>query len=297
MTIPKHLLEKIDPLNNLPTLPVIASSLMAKINDPFSSAKDISDIITNDTSLSAKLLRLANSAFYGMPRTVSNIQEAVVLLGYQVINTLVLSLTVFDLFPDTRHAVLFDRKAFWKHCVLTGGIAKYIATKACPRSVDPNDAFCAGLLHDIGKIVMEQYLHEDLFNALIYSINSRISAFESEQTVLGYTHYHVSELLIQNWNLPDQLFYPIVFHHSPQTMDILDKKINEHAFLNTWICHLADYLSYSEQLTPRKKNEIRIAPSLSQKGIEILGLEDTWDSLPKKLEKLGLKNAAKMIDI
>jgi HD-like signal output (HDOD) protein len=287
MTIPKQLIKKIEALNNLPTLPSIVSSLMAKIRDPLSSASDMAEIILHDLSLSAKLLRLANSTFYGIPRSIANVQDAVVLLGYQVIYTLVLSLSVFDLFPDNRRSPLFDRKAFWKHCVLTGAIAQEIAKKSKIPGLDLNDAFCAGLLHDIGKIVMEQYLHDDMVKTLIYSRNMEIPSFEAEQRVLGFTHYHVSELLIQNWNLPDQLFYPIIFHNQPDTMDILETKISKQSFVNTWICHTADFLSYDEQINPKKKNELRIRPTFNIKALEILGIKKKWEELVEEMNGIG----------
>ena len=124
-----ELRERIKGITNLPTLPQVASRLMAVINNPATSSSDVAFIVGQDLSLSAKVLRLANSAFYGMPRSITNINNAVVILGLRVINTMVLSLTVFDMFPGDRKSALFNRQAFWRHSLGCGVIAKMMAAR------------------------------------------------------------------------------------------------------------------------------------------------------------------------
>jgi HD-like signal output (HDOD) protein len=234
-------------------------------------------------SLSAKILRLSNSAFYGMPRKITNINEAIVILGFKVINTMVLSLTVFDMFPDNKKSLTFDRKSFWKHSIMCGLLSKLIAEKNSRKDLNPEDAFCAGLLHDIGKIVMEQYLHDDLQKSLQYGHKNKRSFYQSETDMLGYTHSDVAEWLLSRWNLPEVLYYPIIFHHSPLKIQSLN--------VNTSICHIADYLCYDKDfITPET---MLSPPDIVQECYGIIGLtlqqvEEIKGIIPEELDKVSI---------
>ncbi len=285
--IPIELKDKIKRITNLPTLPQVACHLLECINDPKTNSSQVASIVSQDMSISAKILRLSNSAFYGLPRTITNIKEAVIILGFKVINTMVLSLTVFDMFPDNNKVLRFNRKQFWKHSLLCGLISKLIAEHVLKKRVNPEDSFCAGLLHDIGKIVMEQYLHEDLHCAIEQSYNNKISLFESEIELLKYSHNDVAEWLLSRWNLPDVIYYPIILHHTPT-------KIKSYK-LNTSICHIADYLSYDKdfKLTEDNPENYNISPQLVQECYDIVGVTDKntekiKECIQEEMEKLEM---------
>ncbi|MFP4416561.1 MAG: HDOD domain-containing protein [Chitinivibrionales bacterium] len=261
MIINKVLQQKIGSISNLPTLPQLSMQLMNVVNDKTSSAADVTAIISQDISLSAKILRLANSAFYGIPRTVTNINSAVVILGMKVIQTLVLSLTVFDMFPTDNGK--FDRKSFWRHCLECGFLARLLSERVMLKRIDPDDAFCAGLLHDIGKIVMEQYLHQDFQSALLYSSASRLPAVEAEQKKLSYTHSDVSQLLLREWELPAPLTQSIVLHHNPDEAEECREIV--------YLIHLADHVLYRQR--QEKEEEIALPP-LSDNCMNVLDLSD-----------------------
>ncbi|MDD5673152.1 MAG: HDOD domain-containing protein [Chitinivibrionales bacterium] len=236
-----ELRERIEHITNLPTLPQVATRLISIINKPSTSFSDVAFVVGQDMALSAKILRMANSAFYGVPRTVSTVQNAVAILGLKVITTLVVSLTVFDLFPKESKKLLFDRKAFWYHCLGCGLIAK-LYCNALPKVVlfDAEEAFCAGLLHDIGKVVMEQYLHADFHKALRHAAKNHLPLYESEKEILGFTHTDVGAWLIGPWGLPLELSAPIAYHHEPESSpDNLDIVA---------LVHFADYTSYEMNL-------------------------------------------------
>ncbi len=226
---------KIEEISNLPTLPEMAERLMRTINNPKSSARDVTLELSHDQSLSAKVLRLANSAFYGIPRAISNVQNAVVILGSKVIYSIVLSLTVFEMFPKGKS--LFNRHEFWKHAICCATFSKLLALQARRRILfDPEEAFCAGLLHDIGRVVLEQYLHDDFERVLLYTKKREISLLRGEREVLGFDHTEIGKWLIARWNLPDSLIFPIIFHHQPS----LSKEAKEVVAM----VHLADQLCY-----------------------------------------------------
>jgi len=281
MPVNQQLQDRIKHIANLPTLPQVASRLMKIINDPLTSSSDVAFVVGQDLSLSAKILRLANSAFYGIPRSITNINNAVVVLGLKVINTMVLSLTVFDMFPeDRRSRSLFDRKAFWVHSLACGLFAKKLAARVKKFVLfDPEEAFCAGLLHDIGKVVMEQYLHEDFHNALKYARTEKKDMFTSEKETLGYTHTEVAQWLTSGWGLPMEIELPVVNHHDPaisvQCADIVT------------LCHYADWLCYD---TGNVIDKAYPAPELDEISIGHLRISEAdiqkiKEQLVEELEK------------
>jgi len=283
MALTYELKERINQITNLPTLPQVATRLMQVVNDPNTSASDVAAIISQDLSLSAKVLRLANSAFYGIPRSITNINNAVVILGLRVINTIILSVTVFDMFPQDRYKTLFDRKAFWRHslgCALISKMLASVMKKFIP--IDTEEAFCAGLLHDIGKVVMEQYIHDDFHEVLAYAEEHGISAVQAEQEVLNATHCDVAEWLTSGWDLPAEILQPIIQHHTPD-------KASKHNDIVS-LCHFADYLCYETGLTISEHDK---APTLFIEHVEKLGIpteevECLKIELSQELEKMAI---------
>ncbi|MCL2219392.1 MAG: HDOD domain-containing protein [Chitinispirillia bacterium] len=255
----EELQDRIKTIANLPTLPHIASRLMQIVNSPNTSADTVAALVSQDISLSAKVLRLANSAFYGIPKSINTLNNAVVILGFKIIQTMVLSLTVFDMFTreDDEDGASFDRNAFWKHSLRCAVIARLLAHRRRRTfALDPEEAFCAGLLHDVGKVVMEQYLNQDFHKALNHARTNGVSIFEAERDVLGYTHCDVASWLTGSWSLPDEIEQPLVCHHEPEEATICADSV--------MICHLADTLS---EIDENDEDAVReTAASLEQKA-------------------------------
>ncbi|MBD3421297.1 MAG: HDOD domain-containing protein [Chitinivibrionales bacterium] len=288
MREPKEVLQdKVGGIINLPTLPSIAGRLLRTINSADSSAQEVAGLICQDPSLSAKVLRLANSAFYGMPRTITSISNAVVILGLKVINTLVLSLTVFDMFPERCGGRLFNREAFWRHSLGCALIAKMLARKMQNRVLfDEEVAFCAGLLHDIGKVVMEQYLHPDFHSALQHAQDTEMPMHEAEFEMLGYMHTDVAEWLTANWKLPGEIHHPLYYHHAPHTAP-------EHTDIVA-LCHFADILTYELGLKVDEKYAPPqlVSGSLDQLEDAAAAAEAIKADFPSELRKIESFTAA-----
>ncbi len=208
--------KKIEQIENLPTLPEVANKLLKIINDPITTAVDVANLISRDLSLTSKVLRLANSAFYGIPRTVTTVQNAVVILGLKVINTMVFSITVVKMFPGDGDNLLFSRKKFWAHSLACAVISRELAMRMRKFTLfDPEECFCAGLIHDIGRIVLDQYFHENFIKALQKARDEKISLLQAEQDLFGFTHTEVGDWLTTRWELPHDIRIPIVHHHTP----------------------------------------------------------------------------------
>jgi len=229
--------KKIEQIENLPTLPEVANRLLRIINDPTTTAVDVANLISRDLSLTSKVLRLANSAFYGIPRTVTTVQNAVVILGLKVINTMVFSITVVKMFPGDGRNELFSRKKFWAHSLACAVLSRQLALRMRKFTLfDPEECFCAGLIHDIGRIVLDQYFHENFLKAIQKGMEESISLTQAENEIFGFNHSDVGDWLTSRWELPQDIRVPIVFHHSPGK--------TEYAREITTLVHLADGLCY-----------------------------------------------------
>jgi HD-like signal output (HDOD) protein len=274
---------KIEQITNLPTLPEIVVRILRIVNDPDTSAGEIARAVSQDPPLSAKILRLANSAFYGMPRSITSIQNAVVLLGSKVIRTIVLSLTVFDLFPGDRAVSLFNRTAFWRHSTSCAFLCRFLSEAM--EGVFPfyaEESFCGGLLHDLGKVVMEQYLHEEFHQALRCAKEKQLPLYDAEMKTLGYAHTDVAEWLTSRWDLPASIQLPMVFHHSPSDAPQCKNLVA--------LCHFADYLCYQLKLSI---DVDFIGPALHGDSLKELDIssehvEKVSAQLAKELDKINL---------
>ncbi len=203
------ILEKI---KALPTLSVVVARVIQVVSNPLTSASDLSGIITVDQALTAKVLKLANSAFYGFPFRIKNITQAVSILGFDTIRNLALTVSVHKIFTgETEHG--FSHQDFWKHSVGVAICSSLLAKKIKYKS--PESAFTAGLLHDIGKNLFEQYMHEEFMEAIKISAEKGISIKDAEKDIIGINHAEVGRMMAEKWNLPHELKAGIGFHHNP----------------------------------------------------------------------------------
>ncbi|MDR2693670.1 MAG: HDOD domain-containing protein [Chitinispirillales bacterium] len=281
----EELQDKIKTIANLPTLPHIASRLMRIVNSPSASADTVASLVSQDISLSAKVLRLANSAFYGIPRSVNTLNNAVIILGFKIIQTMVLSLTVFDMFAEDENKPPspFDRDAFWDHSLRCAVIARLLAHKRKRNyALDPEEAFCAGLLHDIGKVVMEQYLNTDFHKALYHARANNIPVFEAEKEILGYTHCDVASWLTGTWSLPEEIEQPLVCHHEPEEATICVDAV--------LICHIANIMSKinTENETETGDALRELEPKAKPLGLYSGDLSDVVAEIPEEMERASI---------
>ena len=229
----RRLIEQID---NLPALPAIVSKLIQVVNSPDTSAEDAARLIQKDPALTTKMLRLANSAFYGIPRSISSVSSAVVILGFNTIRSLVLSASVMKMFSSSNRPAI-DKDRFWKHSIVCAMAAKTITRQNINiRMMDPESAFCAGILHDIGKLIFSEFAREDYSEVYNFARSSGISLYEAEKRTLGITHSEIGRILADKWALPLDLEYALVFHHDPMQADSLVDLVTT--------VHLADILTH-----------------------------------------------------
>jgi len=226
---PEKIIARID---DLPTLPRIVLKITELVNDPKSSAKDLARIISDDQVLTARLLKLVNSSFYGFPQRISTVTNAIVLLGFDAIRSLLLTTSVFDLFAGRTKKRRLEQEKFWDHSLGCAVGAKVIGNDLRRDKIE--ELFVSGLLHDIGKIVEMQFLPDE-FNQVMEVVNHENSLMVmAEDHVLGFNHARIGQLLAEKWNLPIKLGQVIAHHHRPEYAGSF--------IMEASIVHLADIL-------------------------------------------------------
>jgi HD-like signal output (HDOD) protein len=188
-------------LHQLPSLPAIVQEVIASFNNADLDTSTLAHKIAQDQGLSAKVLRVANSSFYGLPRKVGSVQDAVMVLGFDTVRSLVLSagmVRAFPLSPDS----LFDRQAYWQRCFRVAALSKALAKEL--RQVQQL-AFTAGMFYDIGQLVLDLCIPQQFAELLLRQTNSEFSLTELERSELGFDHADIGAELIRLWNFPPEI--------------------------------------------------------------------------------------------
>lgn len=207
----KQLVSKID---SLPSLPDLYMKMMDELQKSDSSVKKVGDIIQQDIGMSAKILQLVNSAFFGLPRQISDASQAVSLLGLETVKALVLSVHVFSEFPQTKMEG-FSPNTLWKHSLTVGNFAKQIFQEESNDSNFIGYALTAGLLHDVGKLVLVTSFPDVYEKIIAATVRENALLSDWEQEMLGANHGEVGAYLMGLWGLPDLVVEAVAYHHNP----------------------------------------------------------------------------------
>lgn len=217
-------------IRDLATLPVVANNVIQLTQNPKVSALQVADAISQDQALTSKVLKTANSAFYGFPRKITTVNQAIIILGFTNIRNIVISASLNSTLHSDKKDALFNLKSFWKHSLACGIASKILAKRAGIKNYE--EAFIWGLLHDLGKIVMNTYIHEEYNQVVAVALGKNILIADAEQQLFGFTHTAVGSLVADKWNLPPTLIKVIQYHHNP-VKDYNSLRISS-------IVHLAD---------------------------------------------------------
>ncbi|TKJ42250.1 hypothetical protein CEE37_00810 [candidate division LCP-89 bacterium B3_LCP] len=198
-------------VEGLPALPIMASKLLEVVDDPKASAADMAALISTDPALATRLLKLANSAYYGFPRRIGTVNLAVVVLGLETVRDLCLSVLITDCFFKGESNATFDMNGFWKHSMYTAVCTRLIYKMAGARH--PGEGFITGLVHDIGKLFLGRYFPVE-YNEVIATVEEEeFPLLEAEQQHFGVTHPTAGSWLLAEWNLPNWLVEAARDHH------------------------------------------------------------------------------------
>ncbi len=235
--IPKNVATKIDPCElirndiKLPSLPNIYAQINEAITKPSSTAYDIGNVISKDIGLSARLLKLVNSTFYGFPSKIDTLSRAVTIIGNRQLSTLALGVNIINAFKDIPPH-LIDMKSFWEHSIACGLIARILASYKNIQNTER--LFVAGLLHDIGHLILYSHIPIQARNALLIAKDTGSLLHKTEHELMDFDHAKIGGLLLKKWRLPISLENTVKYHHSPQkSKDPLEPPI----------VHLADIMT------------------------------------------------------
>jgi len=196
---------------DLPTIPVVLNQIMHLTISEDTSIADLTRVLNQDQALTTRILRVANSAFYGLRDKVTTIERAVVILGFDMVRSLAVGASFIHYFSTTNRCEGFELNSFWAHTIAVGVFSEMLAKKW--KTIDPGDAFTAGILHDIGKLVMLIYFEEEFKQVLKKVADEKLDFFEAEMSELGVSHAFVASLLLRHWNIPEVLVSAIENHH------------------------------------------------------------------------------------
>ncbi|MFP4657568.1 MAG: HDOD domain-containing protein [Desulfonatronovibrionaceae bacterium] len=254
----------------LVSFPDIYFRIREAIDQKDASADKIAEVVSKDTSLSAKLLRLVNSPFYGLRERIGSISRAVTLIGAQELSSLALGISAVNAFKDIPEE-LVDMRSFWMHSLAVGILAKKIAQRLNTKALEK--FFVAGMLHDMGRLVIFKKLPVASTEAIRYSYYNLLPLVEAERDVIGFEHSTVGAMLVRAWRLPRYLEELLYMHHS-------NKSFTSRAAA---IIHLADFLVIGMQFV--EKGSL-VLPILNTHAWELSGLAlDDLDILAQEVRE------------
>jgi putative nucleotidyltransferase with HDIG domain len=220
---------RVEGITKVVTIPAAVHRITAKINSGQASAAAIAEDISQDPALAAKLLQLVNSGVYGFRQPITTVTQATVMLGLTMVKSLVLTASVMDVVSAMNRMMA----GLWQHSLATARAASAIAERI--DAPDPEEHALSGLLHDIGKVIIAQVFAAEHAEIRAMVDEQGCLQVEAEQAVLGVTHAEVGFWLLKKWSLPEELVYPVAYHHAFHAK-------REHAD-RTAIVHVADILA------------------------------------------------------
>ena len=221
----------------MPALPEVFARINDTVNDPRASLSDIAPIIEQDVGLTALLLRIVNSAFYGFPSQIETIARAITIVGTQQLGDLVLATSVVKVFRGISQDLL-NMESFWRHSLACGITARILSTLR--HDGNGERLFVAGILHDIGRLLICMDRNAEAREILQQSLEGKRPTHQIEMEILEYDHTAVGGALVEEWNLPVSLHEAVAHHHSP--LDAV------HHPVEVAIIHVADIITHAMQL-------------------------------------------------
>lgn len=268
---------------SMPSLPTSVAKVMEICNNPKTSPTDLDKVISLDPVLMGKVLKLINSAYYGLPNQVTSLVRAIIMLGVNTVKNLALSTAILDKLADKSGFRALNMEGFWRHSLCVGVVAKLIAKKKGVEAQRLDEYFAAGLLHDIGKIPLNNALSDDYVRAMGLADRERIAIRLAEKRDLGVDHSEAGAMIAEAWHLDGPIADAIRFHHETEGY----AGPNESIVLAVAV---ADYyasregIGFSGCLYPEK-----LAPTVFERlGIQKAWLEEIDAAVAAEIEKASV---------
>lgn len=246
----------------LVSLPEVCIRVNEMLDDQTITAADLGHVISQDTSLTARLLKIVNSSYYGFQAKIETVSRAVTVVGLRELRGLVIAASAVETFSNVPDTIL-NKVKFWRHSLYCGVIARLLAEQC--HVLHSERLFVAGLLHDIGKLIIAQRLPTETRMIALEADSGNRSEFEVEQDFLGFNHAEVGGELMLAWNMPETLFESVAYHHEPQRA--------EKGVMETCLIHLANIFTDEAEQGLDMTKEVPLQ-EIDQYALEITGLNE-----------------------
>jgi HD-like signal output (HDOD) protein len=274
------ILERLGSIADLPSLPEVVRRLEITATDPRSDAKALAAVLQTDPAMAARVLKVANSAYYGAAsQQIASVPQAVARLGFKEVRKLCIAIAAMRMF--VRASENIDHYEFWRHSLTVGAATRVVLNLSGNRTVDPDEAFTAGLLHEIGALVLDQYFQAvyALIHKEVARSNQSIQLVENES--LKINHAEIGAWLLNRWGLPGRLVDAVGFHHNP------DAASTEHRTI-CGLVHLADYASSIQGISgpgERLRHEDMSTEAWNHLGLGAVSVTDLMTAIGQEADR------------
>ena len=249
MTSKRHeFLDKIAQIKDLPSFPEVVARVMDTIGRTDANLDDLSKIINEDPSLAARMLKVVNSVYFATSyREISSIKEALVRLGFSEVYRICLTSQIIKLFENSKKSI--DYKTFWKHSLMVAMTTRLVHEYSSTAGEEQLDTcFTAGLLHDIGVFVLDQFFHDDYVKTQTAVDATGSSCHEIEREMLGLDHGELGGFLLRHWKLPENLIQAVSYHHDPGRAKPEYRNLTQMVHIANFICNNQGFVYAQESI-------------------------------------------------
>ncbi len=264
-------------VSDIATLPEVTIKIIEIVEDPKSTARDLHEVIKNDPALSVKVLKVVNSAFYGLPGQVASVDRAIILLGLSAVKNISIAASIARLFKGKRISEQFNASDLWRHSVGVAVAARSIA-KCSPHPVMTDEVFVAGLIHDIGTLIERQAYPDEFATVINRCYSAEQDFLECEREIIGADHQAFGVGLTTKWKFPRHLRAAVGFHHNPEALSVELRNM-------ATLIRIADIICCHEQIGfyLTASNDTVTEEMLDLLGITSEQLEELRADLPDQL--------------
>jgi len=270
-------------IDSMPSLSITVSKIIEVTKNPQATAKDLNRVISLDPVLVGKVLKLINSAYYGLQNKVTSLVTAIIMLGMNTIKNLALSTAVLGTMKRDSNFKALNIDGFWRHSIGVGVLSKLIASKIGIPATKKEEYFIGGLLHDIGKIPLNELFEESYMKAIRAADIKKAKLADMEKEFIEITHTEVGKMIAGKWNLMDETFECVLHHHDPNMASKKNYKL-------VTSVHIADiYCNMNQVGFSGSRHVDQIGEHfLESIGINEVFLEDLFDSMSVELDKASV---------
>lgn len=204
-------------VKHIPSFPKVAHRVLAMVEEPNVKAHDLAEVIQYDQAITANVLKICNAAYFGLPRKVSSLDEALVVIGHDILKDIIITSSAARFYKGkVGEGYDLGQGDLWKHSIATGIMGRLLVPYI--KDVDPASAFTAGLLHDIGKRILSSFVADD-FNRIVKKVaEEKITFVQAELDCIGITHAELGGMILEKWNFSDDMVMAVKQHHEPDAL-------------------------------------------------------------------------------